>query len=84
MMPAAAANKRMTWIQIQETYPHRWIGITNVSTVTDNNATIESAEVVYTDRDRSELESIQFDTDGKVRAVYTTPDDELYISSVRA
>ena len=76
-------KERLTWAQIRERYPHQWIGVT-MTTAQDDNAASELAEVLYTGRSRSELENIQFDTDGKVRAIYTTPDDVAYISSVRS
>ena len=82
MTSVEAANEPLTWAQIRERYPHQWIGVMDVETVDETGATCELAEVIYTDRSRSELENIQFDTDGKVRAIYTTPDDSAYISSV--
>ena len=73
-MARTSEHTRLTWYEIQQRYPHQWIGITNITTEADDDATVGTAEVVYTDRDRVEFENIQFDTNGNIRAVYTTPD----------
>lgn len=48
-------EKRMTWREIQEKYPEQWVGLTDVEYKPDNDASIRSAIVKYTDKSKDEL-----------------------------
>ncbi len=65
--------KRMSWPEIAKTYPDQWVGLTDVEYMPDNDATIQSAVVLYTDWSKDDLQMEQFKTDGKVMAEYTNP-----------
>ncbi len=67
-------DERMTWEEIQEKYPDRWIGLADVEYEPGNDATIKTAVVKYTDRSKDELTMMQIQTHGKIIVRYTTPD----------
>lgn len=46
---------RMTWEEIKERYPDQWVGLVDVKYEEDNDATIESAVVKYSDKTGDEL-----------------------------
>lgn len=71
------AVERMSWQEIKEKYPDQWVGLEDVEFKPNNRSSIMSAVVKYTDKSKKELTRIQFDTDGKVMGVYTTPDHLL-------
>ncbi len=62
---------RLTRKQLAEQYPDQWLGLINVKYVDDDGATLESAEVKYTDKSSKELLMEQIDTDGELKAWYT-------------
>lgn len=74
--------ERMTWVEIKEKYPDQWVGLTEVEYEPDNDATIESAVVLYTDKTASELTRMQIQTDGEIIGIYTTPDNEFQLGTV--
>ena len=74
---------RMTWTQIMELYPDKWVGISDVAWE-ENGGTIESAVVEYTDDNGGELTEMQINSKGKFMAVYTTPDNVLQLGMVEA
>lgn len=41
----------------------------------DNDATIKSAVVKYTDKSKNELTRLQIQTNGNLLGIYTTPDN---------
>lgn len=55
-------KERMTWEEIQEKYPDQWIGLSDVEYEPDNNATIKSAIVKFTDKTKDELTMMQVQT----------------------
>lgn len=75
-------DSRLTWDQIQKKYPNQWVGLADVEYEPDNESTIRRATVIYIDKDKDELTEMQIDTDGKLLARYTTPDDIFQIGSV--
>lgn len=75
-------NERLTWEQIQEKYPDQWVGLVDVEYEPDNDATIQSAVVKYVDRSKNELTKMQIETQGKLMAVYTTPDNIFQLGAV--
>ena len=66
-------TERMTWSEIAKAYPNQWVGLTEVEYKPDNDATIQSAVVLYTDWSKDDLQMEQFKTDGKILARYTNP-----------
>ena len=74
--------EHLTWEQIQEKYPDQWVGITDVEYEPDNDATIQSATVLYIDKDKNELAGIQLDTGGKILSRYTTPNNAFQLGTV--
>jgi len=65
-------DKRMTWKEIQETYPDRWVGLTDVEWEEPESPNIVSAVVKYTDKTSDELYDMQLKGEG-VHTIYTTP-----------
>ena len=73
-------EERLTWKEIQEEYPDQWVGLADVVYYPDNNATIKSAVVKYTDRTKDELTERMLD--GEILARYTTPDHAFQLGMV--
>ncbi len=60
--------ERLTRKQMSEKYPNTYLGINNIKYHNDDGVTLESADVVYTDKTSSELLKMQIaGTDGIVR-----------------
>lgn len=72
---------RLTWKEIQETYPDQWVGLAEIEWLNDSN--IKSAVVLYNDKSKKELALMQAESDGNIVGVYTTPQQKLFIDSVR-
>ncbi len=70
----AVAGRIMSWNDIQRTFPNQWVGLKNVTW--KNSATVDTAEVCYTEQDLSSddmaLMAIRGDID---TAKNTTPDE---------
>jgi hypothetical protein len=66
--------KRMTWKEIQETYPDQWVGLTDVER---NGGSVHSAVVKYTDKTADELYDMQISGQGIITK-YTTPETFPY------
>ena len=64
--------ERMTWSEIKQRYPDRWVGLVDVKW--KNPANVESAVVKYTDKSASDLLRLQFDGED-LFSIYTTPDN---------
>ena len=62
--------ERLTREQMAANYPNTWLGITNVKYADNDGVTLESADVVYIDKSRRELISMQVKGTG-IRAWYT-------------
>ena len=62
--------EHLTRKEMAEKYPNTWLGITNVKYVDDDGVTLESADIVYTDKSKSELVLMQVRGTG-IRAWYT-------------
>ena len=75
-------NERLTWEQIQEKYPDQWVGLVEVEYEPDNDATIKSAVVKYTNKSKSELTRMQILTNGEILGRYTTPDNVFQLGAV--
>lgn len=73
-------NERLTWKEIKEKYPDKWVGLVDVEYEPDNDATIKSAVVKYTDKTKSELTRMALR--GEVVSRYTTPDNIFQLGMV--
>ena len=61
---------------MEEVYPMKYIGLDNVKYEGDDGITVESGEVIYTDKTMDELLEMQIESDGKIVAFYTGGDCE--------
>lgn len=75
-------NERLTWEQIQKKFPDKWVGLVEVEYEPDNDATIKSAVVKYTNKSKSELTRMQIQTNGEILGRYTTPDNVFQLGAV--
>ena len=62
--------EHLTREQMAEKYPNTWLGITNVKYVDNDGVTLESADIIYTDKSKGELVLMQVKGSG-IRAWYT-------------
>ena len=67
-------DKRMTWQEIREKYPDRWVGLSEVER---DGGSIASAVVKYTDKTADELYEMQIKGQD-VHTIYTTPETFPY------
>ena len=74
--------ERLTWEEIQERYPDQWVGLVEVEYEPDNDATIKTAIVKYTDKSKNELTRMQIQTNGNLLGIYTTPDHVFQMEAV--
>ena len=63
--------EHLTYNQMAEKYPDQWIGINNIKYIDDDGVTIESADVIFTDKSKEELFDMQI-IDGSIEVWYTT------------
>lgn len=63
---------RLTRQQMAEKYPDRYLGITNIQYENNDGVTIESAEVLYTDKSEEELLTLQVSGTEDIMCWYTT------------
>ena len=63
---------RLTREQMAIQYPDRWLGLRNMVYKNDDGITLESAEVVYTDKSRDELLIMQIEGTEGIIGWYTT------------
>ena len=73
-------GERMTWEEIQEKYPDKWVGLIQVEYEENNTASIKSAVVKYADKPKGELTRLMLA--GEVISRYTTPDDLFQMGMV--
>ena len=73
-------TERMTWKEIQEKYPDRWVGLMDVEYIDDDGISIESAVVKYLDKTKSELTRLALQ--GEIVSRYTTPDHIFQLGMV--
>lgn len=73
-------EERLTWREIQEKYPEQWVGLTDVEYKPDNDASIRSAIVKYTDKSKDELTEMMLN--GECISRYTTPDGIFQLGMV--
>lgn len=73
--------ERLTREEMSRKYPNQYIGINNIKYQNDDGVTVESADVVYTDKSSNELLRMQIaGTDGIVR--WYTNDNSLPLGLV--
>lgn len=63
---------RLTRQQMAEKYPDKYLGITNIQYENNDGVTIESAEVIYTDKTEEELLTLQISGTEDIMCWYTT------------
>lgn len=68
--------ERLTREQMAEKYPNTYLGITNIKYENDDGVTLESADVVYTDKTSKELLMMQIT--GKEGIVRWYTNDNTY------
>jgi len=66
--------ERLTREQMAEKYPNSWLGINNIKYKNDDDVTVESADVVYTNKTASELGLMALQGED-IQPLFTTPDD---------
>lgn len=65
---------RLTREQMAEKYPDQWLGISNIQCKDNDGITIESADVIYTNKTRDELLELQINSDNII-GWYATEDN---------
>lgn len=63
--------ERLTREQMAKKYPDMWLGLNNVKYTNDDGVTLESADVVYTDKTEDELFEMQLDGTVGIISWYT-------------
>lgn len=63
---------RLTRQQMAEKYPDRYLGITDIQYENNDGVSIESAEVIYTDKTEEELLTLQVSGAEDIMCWYTT------------
>ncbi len=66
--------ERLTRKQMAEKYPNTWLGINNIKYKNDDGITVESADIVYTDKTEDELLEMQIDGIDGIVGWYTNDD----------
>ena len=74
---ALTMEKRMTWKEIQETYPDQWVGLSEVEWEEPKSPNVVSAVVKYTNKTSDELYGMQI-SGQDVYTTYTTPETFPY------
>ena len=72
-------EERMTWSEIADKYPDRWVGLVDVDW--EDGANVRSAVVKYTDKSCGELARMQI-KDQNLYSTYTTPDNLAPLGTV--
>ncbi len=73
-------STRLTWDQIQQKYPDRWVGLVDI--VWKDNSNVESAIVKYDDKSCNDLLALQFSNEPELFGCYTTPDHVAHVGVV--
>lgn len=75
-------NKRLTWCEIAKRYPDQWVGLTEAEYEPDNDATIKSAVVTYTDKSKEELTIMTLKSNGKISGCHTSPNGDFQLGAL--
>lgn len=68
-------KERLTWRQIKERYPHRYVGLVDIEE-DGNPISVKNAVVKFTDEDTSYDELVRMAACGKIMLRYTTADED--------
>ena len=74
-------GKRLTWEQIVEQYPDKWVGLVDIEWEDESN--IKSAIVKYSDKSKSELLKMSFNNEIEY-SCYTKPDNVFQLGMIEA
>lgn len=66
--------EHLTREQMAEKYPNTWLGLNNIKYLNNDGVTLESADVVYTDKTASELGLMALQGED-IQPLFTTPDN---------
>lgn len=75
MMKKCLTRERLTWSQIKEQYPHQYVALSQIQ-YGINKATVDSAIVLYTDKEKSYEDLLNMYLKGEVLLRYTTLDED--------
>ncbi len=73
--------ERLTREQMAKKYPNTWLGINHIKYENNDDVTIESADVVYTDKSASELGLMALQGED-IQPLFTTPDDVFQLGFI--
>lgn len=73
-------TERMTWEEIQDKYPNKWVGLVDVKYMDDDGISVESAVIKYLDKNKGELTRMALR--GEIVSRFTTPDDIFQLGMV--
>lgn len=68
-------NSRLSWTEIKNRYPHRYVGLSDVE-YGINKATVKSAIVACTSDERNYEEMLELYLENKILLRYTTLDED--------
>lgn len=63
--------ERLTREQMSKKYPNTWLGINNIKYKNNDGVTVESADIIYTDKTEEELLEMQIDGTEGIISWYT-------------
>lgn len=73
--------KRLSWKEIQQTYPEQWVGLVNVEYEDNDGVSVKSASVKCIDKTPEELGFLALDRKIEM-PIYTTPDHKFQIGAL--
>lgn len=80
MKGMACMENRLTWKEIVDRFPDKWVGLVDVEW--EDEANVKSAVVKYCDKSRDELLRLQIREEKELYSTYTTPDNVCQIGIV--
>ena len=63
--------ERLKREQMAQKYPYMWLGLGNIKYTNDDGVTLESADIIFTDKTEDELFEIQVDGTEGIISWYT-------------
>lgn len=66
--------ERLTRKEMVQKYPNQYLGIANIQYKDNDGVTLESADIIYTDKTENELFKMQLESKGKIRCLFTNDD----------
>ncbi len=67
--------EKLTWQEIKDKYPHQYVGLVDIEHGS-NEASVEKAIVLYTDKDKPYEELIKMAVKNEIYLRYTTADED--------